>query len=113
MKKILLFILLILLCGCNKNKLTCNYETMYEDIEIKNKIVFNFKDETYKQIDKMIFEDSISASKYYKEIEDYKDEYNLVLQDNIIISEIVDEIKLDGDKEDIKEQYESYDYKCK
>ena len=113
MKKILLVILLFLLCGCSKNKLTCNYEKMYEDIEIKNKIVFNFEEETYKQIDKMIFEDSISASKYYDEIEEYKDEYNLVLQDNIIISEIVDEIKLDGDKEDIKEQYESYDYKCK
>ena len=112
MKKILL-ISVLLLCGCSNNKLTCNYETMYEDIEIKNKIVFNFKQETYEQIDKMIFEDSVSASNYYKEIEEYKDEYNLRLEENIIISEIVDEIKLDGDKEDIKEQYESYDYKCR
>ena len=32
---------------------------------------------------------------------------------NIIISEITDKIKLDGDKDKIKEQYESYDYKCK
>ena len=61
----------------------------------------------------MIFEDSISASKYYSDIEDYKDEYNLKLEDNIIISEITDKIKLDGDKDKIKEQYESYDYKCK
>ena len=113
MKKILLVLLILFICGCSKNKLTCNYETMYEDIEIKNKIVFNFKDDSYEQIDKMIFEDSVSASKYYNEIEEYKDEYNLRLEDNIIISEIVDEIKLDGDKEDIKEQYESYDYKCK
>ena len=112
MKKILLALLLFL-CGCSKNKLTCNYQTMYEDIEIKNKIVFNFEKETYKQIDKMIFEDSISASKYYEEIEEYKDEYNLRLQDNIIISEVIDEIKLDGDKQKIKEQYESYDYRCK
>ena len=111
MKKTLLLTLLFL-CGCS-NKLTCSYETVYEDIEIKNKIVFNFEDETYKQIDKMIFDDSISASKYYNEIEEYKDEYNLKLEDNIIISEITDIIKLDGDKKKIKEQYESYDYKCK
>ena len=112
MKKILL-VLLLFLCGCSKNKLTCNYQTMYEDIEIKNKIIFNFEEEKYKQIDKMIFEDSISASKYYEEIEEYKDEYNLRLDGNEIISEIIDEIKLDGDKQKIKEQYESYDYKCK
>ena len=77
------------LCGCS-NKLTCTYETNYEDIEIVNKIIFDFK-----------------------EIEDYKEEYNLVLEDNIIISEIEDVIKLDGDKKKIKEQYESYDYKCR
>ena len=100
------------LCGCS-NKLTCTYETNYEDIEIVNKIIFDFKEEKYDQIDKMIFEDSISASNYFKEVEDYKEEYNLVLEDNIIISEIEDVIKLEGDKKRIKEQYESYDYKCK
>ena len=112
MKNILLLILVLFLCGCSK-KLTCVYETEYEDIEIKNKIVFNFKDETLKQVDKMIFEDSISAAKYYKEIEEYKEEYNLMLEENIIVSEITDNIKLDGDKKDIKKQYESYDYKCR
>ena len=111
MKKILL-LSFIFLCGCS-NKLTCTYETNYEDIEIVNKIVFNFKEETYEQIDKMIFSDSISASSYFKEIEDYKEEYNLVLEDNKIISNITDVIKLDGDKKEIKEQYESYDYKCR
>lgn len=103
---------LIFLCGCS-NKLTCNYETEYEDIEIKNKIVFNFETDTLEQVDKMIFEDSISASNYYSEIEEYKDKYNLKLEENMIISEITDDIKLDGDKEKIKKQYESYDYKCK
>lgn len=112
MKKILL-ISLLLLCGCSKNKLTCNYEVTYEDIEIKNKIVFNFKEDTYKQIDEMVFKDSISASKYYQEIEEYKDEYNLKLEDNMIISELIDVIKLDGDKDKIKEQYEGYDYTCR
>lgn len=111
MKKILL-LSFIFLCGCS-NKLTCTYETNYEDIEIVNKIVFDFKEETYEQVDKMIFLDSISASTYFKEIEDYKEEYNLVLEDNEIISNIVDVIKLDGDKKKIKEQYESYDYKCR
>lgn len=111
MKKLLLLGLLFL-CGCS-NKLSCTYETIYEDIEIKNKIVFNFKTDKLEQVDKMIFEDSISASKYYNEIEEYKDEYNLSLEENIIVSKIIDDIKLDGDKEKIKKQYESYDYKCK
>jgi len=111
MKKISLLILLFL-CGCS-NKLTCSYETEFEEIKIKNKIVFNFDEETYQQVDKMIFDDSISASKYYNEIEEYKDEYNLKLDKNMIVSQIIDEIKLDGTKEKIKEQYESYDYKCK
>ena len=111
MKKILLLVSLFL-CGCT-NKLTCTYETNYEDIEIVNKIVFDFNEETYEQVDKMIFEDSISASNYFKEIEDYKEEYNLLLTNNEIISNITDVIKLDGDKKKIKEQYESYDYKCK
>jgi len=61
----------------------------------------------------MIFDDSISASNYYSEIEEYKDEYNLTLVDNTIISEIEDVIKLDGDKDKIKKQYESYKYKCR
>ena len=111
MKKLLL-INILFLCGCS-NKLSCEYKTNYEDIKIENKIVFNFEEDIYKQVDKMIFEDSISAAKYYNDIEDYKDEYNLKLEDNIIISEITDKIKLDGDKDKIKEQYESYDYKCK
>lgn len=103
---------LLFLCGCS-NKLSCTYETVYEDIEIKNKIVFNFKTDKLEQVDKMIFEDSISASKYYNEIEEYKDEYNLCLDENTIVSKIIDDIKLDGDKEKIKKQYEGYDYKCK
>lgn len=111
MKKLVL-LSIIFLFGCS-NKLTCNYQTKYEDIKIKNKIVFNFESDTFKQIDKMIFEDSISASNYYSEIEEYKDEYNLMLVDNKIISEIEDVIKLDGDKDKIKKQYESYDYKCR
>ena len=111
MKKLFL-LSIIFLCGCS-NKLTCNYETDYEDIEIKHKIVFNFEKETFNQIDKMIFSDSISASNYYSEIEEYKDEYNLKLVNNMIISEIEDVIKLDGDKEKIKKQYEGYDYKCR
>ena len=110
MKKILLLSILFL-CGCS-NKLSCTYETVYEDIEIKNKIVFDFKTDKLQQVDKMIFKDSISASKYFNEIEEYKDEYNLNLEDNIIVSKIIDDIELDGNKEKIKKQYESYDYKC-
>lgn len=111
MKKIIL-IIVFLLCGCS-NKLTCNFKVDYDDVIIKNKIVFDFKEDKFKQTDKMIFENSIEASKYYQEIEEYKDEYNLVLSDNKIISIINDTIKLDGDKEEIKKQYESYDYQCR
>lgn len=111
MKKIIL-LSVFFLCGCT-NTLTCTYKTNFGDIEIVNKIVFDFDKETYEQIDKMIFSDSISASSYFKEIEDYKEEYNLLLTNNEIISNINDIIKLDGDKQKIKEQYESYNYKCK
>lgn len=112
MKKLFLLIGILFLSGCG-NKLTCTYETEYENILIKNKITFDFDEDKLKQVDKMIFDNSIDASNYYKEIEEYKEEYNLILEENQIISNISDTIKLDGDKQDIKEQYESYDYRCK
>ena len=112
MKKIILLVLLLLVCGCSK-KLTCTYEEEYEDINIDNKIVFNFKDNTYEQEDVMVFEDNDSALDYFKDVEEYVEEYNLVLQENKIISNVNGEIKLAATKEEIKEQYESYDYKCK
>lgn len=112
MKKVILLILVLLVCGCSK-KLTCTYETNYDDVKISNKTVFNFKNNTYEQKDVMEFLDDESASSYYKDIEEYKDEYNLVLEKNKIISELSGEIKLDATKEEIQEQYESYDYKCK
>jgi len=112
MKKIILLVVLLLICGCSKN-LTCTYEQEYEDISINNKIVFNFKDNTYKQEDIMVFKDEDSALEYYNDVEEFIDEYNLVLQKNKIISELSGDIKLDATEEEIKEQYESYDYKCK
>lgn len=112
MKKILLFLLVLLLCGCSK-KLTCTYESEYEDIKINNKIVFNFKENTYYQIDIMEFNDEKSASNYFEDVQDYVEEYNLVLQKNEIVSELEGEIKLNATKDAIKKQYESYDYKCK
>lgn len=101
-----------MLCGCSK-KLTCTYKTNYEDIKINNKIVFNFKDNTYRQRDIMTFLDSDKANEYYEDIEEYVDDYNLILDNNKIISELDGEIKLDGDKKKLKEQYESYEYTCK
>jgi len=113
MKKILLILVVFLcVCGCG-NKLTCTYEEKYEDVKIKNKITFNFKNNTYKQIDKMIFTKEEDAKEYFKDVEEYIEEYNLKLNDKTIVSEIQDEIKLDANKKEIKEQYESYDYKCK
>lgn len=103
---------MLLVCGCSK-KLTCTYELDYEDIEINNKIIFNFKDNTYKQKDIMTFENEEAATDYFKDVEEYKEEYNLVLEKNKIISNLNGEIKLDATREELKKQYESYDYKCK
>ena len=103
---------MLLVCGCSK-KLTCTYELEYEDIKINNKIIFNFKDNTYEQKDIMIFEDEEDALEYFKDVEEYQEEYNLILEKNKIISNLNGEIKLDVTKEELKKQYESYDYKCK
>lgn len=113
MRKILLCALIVFcLCGCGK-KLTCTYEEDYEDIKIRNKTVFNFKDNTYKEIDKMIFEDEESAEEYYEDISDYIEEYNLILDSNMIISELEDSFDNNKSKNEIKKQYEGYDYKCR
>lgn len=111
MKKLML-LSIIFICGCS-NKLTCTYKTEYDDIKIKNKIVFDFDNNSYEQVDKMIFKDIIGASNYYNEIESYKEEYNLVLDDNKIISRLTGDITLNGEKDEIKEKYEGYYYKCK
>ena len=112
MKKIILIVVFFLVCGCSK-KLTCTYEVEYEDIEINNKIDFNLKNKTYIEKDIMVFKDNKSASEYFKDIDAYVEEYNLVLEKNKIISELDGEIELKGTKQEIKEQYEGYDYKCK
>lgn len=100
------------LCGCGK-KLTCTYEEDYEDIKIRNKTVFNFKDNTYQEIDKMIFENDESAEEYFEDVSEYIDEYNLVLDGNIIVSELEDSFDTEKTKKEVKEQYEASDYKCK
>ena len=112
MKKIIILIIALICSGCGK-KLTCTYKENYEDIKINNKIVFNFKNNTYNEIDVMTFNDEESALKYFNEIEDYIEEYNLSLEGNKIISELSDSIKLDATKKEIKNQYEAYDYTCK
>lgn len=111
-KKIILLMVLLLACGCSK-KLTCTYKQDYEDISINNKIVFNFKDNTYNQQDIMVFKNNESALNYFKDIDAYVEEYNLILEQNKIISELDGQIKLNGTKKEIKEQYEGYDYTCK
>lgn len=112
MKKIILLVLLLFVCGCSK-KITCTYKFEYEDVKINNKIIFNLKDNTYKQKDIMIFIDEESAVNYFNDIEDYIEQYNLVLEKNKIISELSGEIPSKETKKEIKERYESNDYKCK
>lgn len=112
MKKIILLVLLFLICGCSK-RLTCSYEQNYEDIKINNKIVFDLKSNKYNQQDIMVFKDNESALNYFNDIEEYKDEYNLKLEENKIISDINGEINLDTNEKELKEKYESYDYKCR
>lgn len=112
MKKILILGLMFMTCGCG-NKLTCTYKEKYDDISINNKIEFNFKNNTYFQVDTMIFNDEKSAKEYFEDVEEYVEEYNLVLEKNKIISKLSDQIKLDTTRKELKEQYESYDYNCK
>lgn len=104
--------MIIFICGCS-NELVCSYKEQYDDVFINNKIIFDFKTNKYKQIDTMTFNDEKSAEEYYKDIDEYKEEYNIVLKKNKIISEMEDEIKLESSKKKIKEQYENYDYICK
>ena len=113
MKKIIL-VLIVLFCvsGCGK-KLVCTYEENYEDIKIRNKITFNFKDNIYNQVDKMIFSSEEDAKEYFDSIEDYIDEYNLKLDGKAIVSNLDDKINSNLSKKEIKTKYESYDYKCK
>ena len=110
MKKIILLVLALICSGCGK-KMTCTYKESYDDIKIDNKVVFNFKDNTYNEIDTMVFKSNEEANDYFNDISAYKEEYNLVLEDNKIISNIIGEIK--ENKKDIKEKYESYDFKCR
>ena len=110
MKKIILLFLLLSSVGCGK-KLTCTYKEDYEDIKINNKIIFNFKDNTYKEIDTMVFKNNDDANKYFEDIKDYIEEYNLVIDSNRIVSDLSGE--MNESKKQIKEKYESYDYKCR
>lgn len=111
LKKIIILLLVLLACGCSK-KLTCTYELEYEDVEIDNKIVFDLKNNTYKEKDVMTFEDEEDAKEYFKDVEEYVEEYNLVLEKNKIVSELEGDIEKTTKKE-LKEKYEGYDYKCK
>ena len=110
MKKIILILLAVLCSGCGK-KLTCTYKENYEDVKIDNTIVFNFKDNTYEETDIMVFKNSEEASEYFQDIKDYIEEFNLVLNDNKIISVLSGNIN--NNKNAIKEKYESYDFTCK
>lgn len=98
--------------GCSK-KLTCTYKENFDDIKIINKIVFNFKDNTYNKIDTMVFKNNDDALEYFNDIYEYQEEYNLILDKNKIVSNTTGDIKLDGTKNNIKNQYKNYDYKCK
>ena len=110
MKKVLLVLVVVFLTGCGK-KLTCTYNEIYEDVEVNNKIVFDFKNNKYKEIDIMKFKEIKEAEDYFDDIKDYIEEFNLTLDGNRIISNI--EGKIDSNKKSIKEKYESYDFKCK
>ena len=111
-KRGFLLILLVFLCGCS-NKLVCTYNDKYDDVKIKNRIIFDFKNGKYKQVDTMTFSSSEDAEEYYKDIEEYQEEFNLVLNKNKIVSEIEDNVNLEASKKEIKNRYESYGYKCK
>lgn len=112
MKKVLLVIAIIFVCGCS-NKVVCIYNGSYDDVKIRNKIIFDFKTNKYRQIDTMIFKNSEKAKEYFEDIEEYAGEYNLKLKKNKIVSEITDDIKEKSSKKEIKDKFENYDYVCK
>ena len=112
MKKIILVLMVILCSGCGK-KLTCTYKENYDDVKIRNEITFNLKNYTYKEKDMMIFKNEEDASKYFKDIEEYIEQYNLKLNKNKIISNISDKMTSKKSKKELKKQYEGYNYKCK
>lgn len=104
---------LLIIFKLKSEKLKCEYKVDYDDINIVNSIEFNFKSNTYKQIDKMIFKNEEVAKQYFKDIEDYIDEYNLRLEGKSIISEIDESMDKNAKKKDLKKKYESYGYACK
>ena len=112
MKKIILVLLIILCSGCGK-KLTCTYKENYDDVKISNKIIFNLKNYTYEEIDIMTFKDEESAKDYFNDISDYVEEYNLKLEKNKIVSNILGNMDYKKSKKELKKKYETYDYKCK
>ena len=61
----------------------------------------------------MVFKTSDDAKEYFKDVEDYIEEYNLVLNDNKIISELSGKLEDKKSKRELKKQYQSYDYTCK
>ena len=112
MKKIILILVMILTTGCG-NKLKCNYKETFDDIKIDNSITFNLKTNTYESKDIMVFKTSVEAKEYFKDVEEYIEEYNLVLNDNKIISELSGKLDSNKSKKELKNQYQSYDYTCK
>ena len=103
---------MLLTVGCG-NKLKCSYKETFDDIKIDNSITFNLKNNTYESKDIMVFKTSVEAKEYFKDVEDYIEEYNLVLNDNKIISELSGKLDSNKTKKELKKQYQSYDYTCK
>ena len=112
MRKIILILVMLLTVGCG-NKLKCSYKETFDDIKIDNSITFNLKNNTYESKDIMVFKTSVEAKEYFKDVEDYIEEYNLVLNDNKIISELSGKLDSNKTKKELKKQYQSYDYTCK
>ena len=112
LKKVITIIFALIVCGC-KNKMICIHEEKYDNIKIINKAIFNFKSNNYKTIDTMIFESEKEAQDYFNDIRDYEKEYNLILNENQIVSELNYDIDKKDTKRTLKQKYEAYDYKCK
>jgi len=113
MKKILIFILIILfISGCSnkKDKLICEYQNK----EKNNRVVINFIDDrsvNYEEEAIFTFQNNIESDKYYNRMKENESNAIYKLIDNTIIVNIKENIE-DMSKEEIKTMYERYGFSC-
>lgn len=117
MKKILLILGVMLLTGCG-NKVTCVMNSEEELYKTEQKIVFEFgkndkvTNATVNHI--MIFKTEEEAKNYFSVLEAFEQEYEIKLNKNKIeMNSEKNYEEFDGNKDELKKEFENNGYKCK